>query len=58
MRKTIASVVVIFMCLFMFAGCRPKSIEEAIKPADLQKMDQTRWSERRTLHQSERRIRG
>ena len=38
MRKTIASVVVIFMCLFMFAGCRPKSIEEAIKPADLQKM--------------------
>ena len=38
MRKTIASVVVVFMCLFMFAGCRPKSIEEAIKPADLEKM--------------------
>lgn len=38
MRKTVASVVVIFMCLFMFAGCRPKSIEEAVKPADLQKM--------------------
>ena len=38
MRKTIASVVVVFMCLFMFAGCKPKTIEAAIKPADLQKM--------------------
>lgn len=27
------------MCLFMFAGCRPKSIEEAFKPADRQKME-------------------
>ena len=26
------------MCLFMFAGCKPKTIEAAIKPADLQKM--------------------
>ena len=38
MRKTVASVLVVFMALFMFAGCRPKSLEEAVKPADLQKM--------------------
>ncbi len=38
MRKTVASVLVVFMALFMFAGCRPKTIEAAIKPAELQKM--------------------
>ena len=38
MRKTIASVVVVFMCLFMFAGCKPRTIESAIKPADIEKM--------------------
>ena len=38
MRKTVASVLVVFMALFMFAGCRPKTIEAAVKPADLQKM--------------------
>ena len=38
MRKTVASVLVVFMAIFMFAGCQPKTIEAAIKPADLQKM--------------------
>ncbi len=38
MRKTVASVLVVFMALFMFAGCRPKTIEAAVKPADLEKM--------------------
>ena len=38
MRKTIASVLVVFMALFMFAGCGAKTLEQKIKPADLQKM--------------------
>ncbi len=38
MRKTLASVMVVFMCLFMFAGCGNKTLEQRIKPADLQKM--------------------
>ena len=36
--QPVASVLVVFMALFMFAGCRPKTIEAAIKPAELQKM--------------------
>ena len=38
MRKTVASVLVIFMALFMFAGCGMKTIEQQVKPAELQKM--------------------
>ena len=38
MRKTVASVLVIFMALFMFAGCGKKTIEQQVKPAELQKM--------------------
>ena len=38
MRKTVASVLVIFMALFMFAGCGSKTLEQKVKPADLQKM--------------------
>ena len=38
MRKTVASVLVIFMALFMFTGCGKKTLEQKVKPADLQKM--------------------
>ena len=38
MRKTIASVLVVFMALFMFAGCGKRTLESKIKPAELQKM--------------------
>ena len=38
MRKTVASVLVIFMALFMFAGCGKKTIEQRVKPAELQKI--------------------
>ena len=38
MRKTVASVLVVIMALFMFAGCGKKTIEQQVKPAELQKM--------------------
>ena len=38
MRKTVASVLVVFMALFMFAGCGKKTLEQHVKPAELQKM--------------------
>ena len=38
MRKTVASVLVVIMALFMFAGCGKKTLEQHVKPAELQKM--------------------
>ena len=38
MRQTIASVLVVFMALFMFSGCGKRTLESKIKPAELQKM--------------------
>ena len=38
MRKAVTSVVAVLMVLFVFAGCGPKTIEQAFSDSDLQKM--------------------
>ena len=38
MRKTLVSIVAIFMCIFMFAGCFAKTIEQKISPAEIEKL--------------------
>lgn len=38
MRKTLVSIVAVFMCIFMFAGCFAKTIEQKISPAEIEKL--------------------
>ena len=38
MRKTIVSIVAVFMCIFMFAGCGAKTIEQKISDSQIQKI--------------------
>ena len=38
MRKTIVSIVTVIMCIFMFAGCGAKTIEQKISDSQIQKI--------------------
>ena len=38
MRKTLVSIVTVIMCIFMFAGCGAKTIEQKISPAEIEKL--------------------
>lgn len=38
MRKTLVSIVAVFMCIFMFAGCGAKTIEQKISDSQIQKI--------------------
>lgn len=38
MRKTLVSIVTVIMCIFMFAGCGAKTIEQKISDSQIQKI--------------------
>lgn len=38
MRKTVSAFLAVFMCLFVFTACGPRTIEDRVSKADLQKM--------------------
>ena len=38
MRKTIVSIVAVFMCIFMFAGCGARTIEQKISASQIEKL--------------------
>ena len=38
MRKTIVSIVAVFMCIFMFAGCGARTIEQKISSSQIEKL--------------------
>ena len=38
MRKTLVSVVAVFMCIFMFAGCGARTIEQKISDSQIEKL--------------------
>ena len=38
MRKTLVSIVTVIMCIFMFAGCGAKTIEQKISSSQIEKL--------------------